>query len=308
VTVTTPQAPAAARAPLVGALMCAGSAAAFGAMAIFAKLAYDADVGVMTLLAVRFVLAAAILWGIYAIRRPAGTLPRGRALLIALGLGAVGYTAQSLLFFSSITRIDAGLAALCLYVFPALVTIGAVALGRDRLDRVRVAALALAFVGLVLILFVGGGGSPDALGVALALGAAVAYTGYILTSETVLSRTEPLGLSALVCTGATVSLIVAGTVSGRLDFGFDPIGWLWLAGIAVVSTVLAIVLFFAGLSRVGPSRASIISTVEPLVTVALAFVIFGEQLSAVQLAGGALVLASVVLLQTLGGDPEPPAA
>jgi drug/metabolite transporter (DMT)-like permease len=310
VTVANPsfQATATGRRSLVGALLCAGSAAAFGAMAIFAKLAYDADVGVLTLLVLRFVLAAPILWAIYAVRRPAGRLPAGRVLLAALGLGAIGYAAQSALFFSSITRIDASLAALCLYVFPALVTIGAVALGRDRLDRVRVAALGLAFAGLVLILLVGGAGSPDPLGVALALGAALAYTAYILTSETVLARTEPLGLSALICTGAAVSLLVAGTGSGKLDLGFDAIGWLWLAGIAAVSTVLAIVLFFAGLSRLGPSRTSIICTVEPLVTVALAFVVFGEQLTAVQLAGGALVLASVVLLQTLGGDPEPPAA
>jgi drug/metabolite transporter (DMT)-like permease len=90
-------------------------------------------------------------------------------------------------------------------------------------------------------------------------------------------------------------------VSGRLSFGFEPIGWLWLAGIVAVSTVAAIVLFFAGLARVGPSRASIISTVEPLVTVSLAFVVFGERLAAIQLLGGALVLASVVLLQLRSG-------
>jgi drug/metabolite transporter (DMT)-like permease len=286
-----PERAAAARVQMVGALLCAGSAAAFGAMAVFGKLAYAAGVGVMTLLVVRFVLATLVLWAIYAARRPAAALPRGRGLLVALGLGAIGYTAQSARFFSSIHRIDAGLAALCLYVFPALVTIGAVMLGRDRLDGVRTAALALAFAGLVLVLFVGGE-SRDGLGVTLALGAAFAYTGYILVSETALTRTEPLGLSALVCTGATASFVVAGVASGSLAFGFDAIGWLWLAAIAVVSTVAAIVLFFAGLSRVGPSRASIISTVEPLVTVVLAFIVFGEQLTAPQLAG----------------DPEPPAA
>jgi drug/metabolite transporter (DMT)-like permease len=298
----------AARTQLVGALMCVGSAAAFGAMAIFAKLAYEAGVAVLTLLVVRFVLAGLMLWGLRAAMRPAQRLPRGRALWLALALGAMGYTAQSALFFTALTRIDASLAALVLYLFPALVTIGAVALGRDRLDPVRVGALLLAFAGLVLILFVGGPGDLDAVGVLLALGSAVAYTGYILTSETVLPRTEPVSLSALVCTGATLSFLTAGLVSGSLDFGFDAIGWLWLLGIAVISTVLAIVLFFAGLGRVGPSRASIISTVEPPITVALAFLIFGEQLSAIQLVGGALVLASVVLLQTLGGDPEPPAA
>jgi drug/metabolite transporter (DMT)-like permease len=99
-------------------------------------------------------------------------------------------------------------------------------------------------------------------------------------------------------------MVVAGAVSGAVDFAFEPIGWLWLAGIAVVSTVVAIALFFAGLRRVGPSRASIISTVEPLVTVGLAFVVFGERLSATQLLGGVLVLAAVVVLQTFGTGPK----
>lgn len=286
--------------------MCAGSAASFGAMGIFGKLAYDAGVGVLTLLLVRFVVAGLILGAANAARRerPRPSLPGRRALLTALGLGAIGYAAQSGLYFTALTRIDAGLTALALYLYPSLVTLGAVALGRDRLDRVRVASLVLAFVGLALVLFVGDPARVDALGVALALGAAVAYTGYILISETVLAdRVDPLALSAFVCAGAAGSFALASAVSGEASFSFDAIGWLWLGAIAVVSTVLAIVLFFGGLARVGPSRTSIISTIEPLVTVGLAALVFGEELTATQLAGGALVLGSVVLLQTLGRHP-----
>jgi drug/metabolite transporter (DMT)-like permease len=281
--------------------MCAGSAASFGAMGIFGKLAYDAGVGVITLLFVRFVLAGLILAVANAARRPRPRMPGRRALLTALGLGAIGYAAQSGLFFTALTRLDAGLTALVLYLYPSLVTLAAVALNRDRLDRVRVISLLLAFVGLTLVLFVGDPARVDTLGVGLALGAALAYTGYILISDTVLSDSvDPLALSALVCGGAAASFAIAATVSGEASFSFDAIGWLWLGAIVVVSTVLAIVLFFGGLARVGPSRASIISTIEPLVTVGLAALVFGEALTAIQLAGGALVLGSVVLLQTLG--------
>jgi drug/metabolite transporter (DMT)-like permease len=156
------------------------------------------------------------------------------------------------------------------------------------------------------VLLVDAPGDLDTLGVTFALAAAAVYTVYILASESVLERTEPLTLAACVCAGGAITYTLAGIVTGKADFGFEAIGWLWLAGIVLVSTVLAIVLFFAGLGIVGPSRASIISTVEPLVTVVLAMIVFGEHLAATQLAGGALVLASVVLLQTLGGDPEPP--
>ncbi|MEA2439969.1 MAG: hypothetical protein QOH76_1393 [Thermoleophilaceae bacterium] len=302
--VAAPQPAVRSRTHLVGAVMCAASAASFGAMAIFGKLAYDAGVGVLTLLVVRFVLAGLILSVANAARRPRPRLRRRRTLLIALGLGAIGYAAQSGLFFTALTRIDAGLTALVLYLYPSLVTLAAVALGRDHLDRVRVASLSLAFLGLALVLFVGDPAHVEPLGVALALGAAVAYTGYILISDTVLSDSvDPLALSALVCVGAAASFGVAAAVSGEASLSFDPIGWVWLAAIVLVSTVLAIVLFFGGLARVGPSRASIISTIEPLVTVTLAFLVFGEELTITQLAGGALVLTSVVLLQTLGRNP-----
>ena len=73
-------------------------------------------------------------------------------------------------------------------------------------------------------------------------------------------------------------------------------GWGWLAGIAVVSTVAAVSLFFAGLKRVGPTTASILSTVEPVVTVVLAFRVFGELLGPFQLLGGAFVIAAVLVL------------
>jgi drug/metabolite transporter (DMT)-like permease len=295
--------PKARDARMVGALMCAASGAAFGGLAIFGKLAYDAGVGVLTLLVVRFALAALVLSVAARVRRSTSSRPARRVLLIALALGAVGYASQAGLFFGALTRIDAGLTALVLYVYPALVTIAAVALGRDRLDRVRVASLALAFVGLALVLVVGDPGDVDALGVAMALGAAIAYTAYILVSETVLADANPLRLSALVCTGAATAFALVALVSGKASFSFEPEGWLWLAALALVSTVLAVVLFFGGLARVGPSRASIISTVEPLVTVVLAFIVFGEQLTVTQITGGAVVLASVVLLQTRGAHP-----
>src|SRR3954465_7929608 len=89
---------------LAGAAMCAGSAASFGAMGIFGKLAYDAGVGVLTLLVVRFALATLLLGAANALRRPRPRLPGRRAVLMALGLGAIGYAAQSGLYFSALTR------------------------------------------------------------------------------------------------------------------------------------------------------------------------------------------------------------
>src|SRR5439155_10085122 len=97
-------------------------------------------------------------------------------------------------------------------------------------------------------------------------------------------------------TGAVFTLGLVAVVSGALDLGFDGIGWLWLTCAALVSTVGAVVLFFAGMSRVGPSSAAILSTVEPVVTVSLVFLTFHEALGAVQLLGAAAVLGAAVIV------------
>ena len=282
-----------------GTLLCLGSAAAFGAMAIFGKLAYDEGASVGTLLAVRFALAAVLFWALVAAR---GGLAEVRALSrrdlgLGLALGGVGYAAQAGCYFAALERIDASLLALVLYSFPAMVAVAAAFLGRERLDARRLAALGLALGGIALVVAGAGAGALDPAGAVLGLMAAVVYSTYILVSEPVAGRLRPLVLCALVCTGAAVSLTAGSALLGALRPGEVTLaGWGWLACIAVVSTVVAISLFFAGLPRVGSTSASILSTLEPLVTVTLAFLVFAETLAVIQVAGGMLVLGAVLVL------------
>jgi drug/metabolite transporter (DMT)-like permease len=282
-----------------GTLLCLGSATAFGAMAVLGKLAYDAGATVGTLLAVRFLLAAALFWALVLGGEAARELRalRGSDVAVGLGLGACGYAIQAGCYFTALERIDASLLSLLLYTFPAMVAVAAVALGRERMDARRVGALVLASGGLALVVAGAGTGALDPLGAALGLGAAVVYTTYILVSEGVVGRMTPRLLSALVCTGAAASLTAGSALLGQLRPGeLTAAGWGWLACLAVVSTVAAVSLFFAGLERVGPTTASILSTAEPVVTVLLAFLVFGELLGPLQLLGGALVLAAVLVL------------
>lgn len=281
-----------------GILLCMVSACGFGLMAIFAKEAYAAGVGASALLTVRFVLAAAVLWAIVGVRGPA--LPGRRVLLMGLALGAVGYAAEARLFFTALEHIDASLAALLLYVYPALVFGGAVALRRERATRPKVGALVLATAGTILVLAGGGAGALDGLGVALGLAAAATYAAYVLAAHAVVPRSDPFVLSATIMTGAALTYVVASAVGGGIALGFRTTGWAMIVAIALASTVLPVGALLLGLARVGPSTASIVSTVEPLVTVGLAVALFGEALAPVQLAGGALVLSAVAALQVGG--------
>jgi len=104
-----------------------------------------------------------------------------------------------------------------------------------------------------------------------------------------------LPMSAVVIASAASVFVIATVVRGPHWPG-TVAGWLAVAGIALFSTVLAITLYFAGLERIGPVRASTLSTVEPLCTVLLAAWVLDESIAPVQLAGGALILAAAVLI------------
>jgi drug/metabolite transporter (DMT)-like permease len=288
----------------VGAIYCLLSAIAFGAMAVFGKLAYDDGVTVGDLLLVRFGVAAVVMLAIVRWRGGFGPMSRGTALA-AFGMGAIGYAAQSASYFAALDRIDASLLALILYVYPVLVMVGAVALGRERWSGRRLGALSLALLGIVLVLTGSAAGRFDWLGAGLGLTAALVYTAYILTGERVLVGASSLTLTALVCCGAATTYAVATALRGgptSLDAGLTA--WVWLLTLALVSTVAAILLFFAGLARVGPSVAAILSVLEPVVTIGLAAAVFSESLSSGQLFGGLLVLAAVVVVQWTGHLPR----
>jgi drug/metabolite transporter (DMT)-like permease len=281
-----------------GTVLVLLSGAAFGAMAVFGRLAFENGATVGTLLAARFVLAAAIWWVVLLGTRAAELRSLNcRDTVLALGLGACGYAAQAGGYFTALERMDASVLSLLVYTYPAVVGVAAVALGRERLDGRRVLALACASGGLALVLAGAGTGALDPLGTVLGIGTALVYSAYILTGERLAARMPPRILSALVCTGAATTLTAGAALLGQLHpAAVTSGGWGWIACLAVVSTVGAVSLFFAGLPRVGPTAAAILSTVEPLTTVVLVMIVFGEVLQPVQVLGGALVLSAVLVL------------
>ena len=265
-------------------------------MAIMARVAYASGVDTTTLLALRFGIAAGILLAVAFAR--AEPWPRGRTLAALLALGALGYGAQSLAFFSALTLAPASLVALLLYLYPALVALLSAWLLRERLSRGKLAALAIALVGTALT--IGPAGSASPLGVALGIAAAAIYAVYIVTGSRVTAHVPPQTMATIVIAAAGAVFVVAALARGPTWPG-TAAGWLAAFGIAAFSTVGAIVLFFAGLERVGPTRASVLSTVEPVCTVVLAAIFLGESVAPWQLLGGALILAAVVMLARASG-------
>lgn len=271
------------------------ASAGFGTLAIFGKFAEEAGLNTTTLLTYRFLLGTALLWVALAAWGRARLLP-GRKLRIALGLGVL-YAAFSALFFWGLLFVPAGVAGITFYTFPVFVYALSVTVLDERLSPRKLGALVLALAGVFLI--VGGDGSGiDLFGVGLVLLAAFGYACYITGSRAALASIEATVFAGTALIGTALSFLGFGLVSGRLVVPAGSDQWLLIFGIAVVGTALPLLLYAGGLDRVEASRASIISTSEPVVTVLLGIVLLGELLTPVVVAGGALVLAGVVLIQT----------
>lgn len=286
----------------VGTILCILSACSYGATGIFGKLAFDEGLTVTGLLAARFSIAAIVLWLLVA-ALGRGSRPSRRGAAAGIALGVVAYSAQTGLFFLALTRLDAGLAVLLVYIAPVLVAIAAVAFGREQLSRAQLAAVVVAVCGTALVATGGGLGKVDGLGMAFAFGCAVAFTAYMLLSHAVVGRVNPVALSASVCTGCALSFLTAAGASGHLPIHTTGKGWLLVGALALFSTVIAVTTLAAGTARVGPSTATILATFEPVIATILAVIILGERLAALQVVGGLLVLASALIVSVRRKTP-----
>jgi drug/metabolite transporter (DMT)-like permease len=252
------------------------------------------------------VLAAAGMWGLALVLGQNPLRFEPKRLLALFGLGAVVYTAQSLTFFTALQTLAASLCVLIVYIYPSLVVIAGWLFLRRSVTRWHVLALAGSFAGLVLL--VGGAQLQVAWGLVFAVAAPMIYTAYILLSEGVMSRVPAVGASAVIMSGAGLAFCVIAGVEGELRLPASSSGWFVVLALALVPTMIAISTFLAGLPRVGAARASLLSTWEPVVTVVLAVILFGDRFSIVQALGGVLILAAVVMQAGRGGQSEAAAA
>lgn len=286
---------------LAGTALALLSATSFGVLPVLTKVVYDDGADPFGVLAVRFTLAGLLLLLLARVRGQA--LPRGRRLAALLALGAGGYALQSLCYFLALERISAGLTALLLYAHPAVV-VGLVAVLARRVPRpLSLVCVGVAGVGTVLTIGPVGGG--QAAGVALGLTAAVVYSLYIVLGSRVTSgSTDHLATSATVLLAcASVYLGLAAATRPALPSSLPA--WLALLGVALIGTVVAVTAFFAAMSRLGPADTAVVSTFEPVVSVGVAALALGERLGPVQVVGGVLVLAAVVVLARTVEEPSP---
>lgn len=275
---------------LTGIFLIIISAASFGTLAIFGRFAYAEGMDTFTVLFLRFGLSASFMVLMLILRKE--PFPRGRVLAQLIGMGGIGYGLQSFLYMTAIKYASAGLVALLLYLYPFFVAILSMIFLNEKPTRVKAIALLLALVGAALTV---GPVSGQLIGALMAITAALVYSIYIIVGSNVMRHVSAFQSS-------TVIFASAGAVYGALtfvngaNFPQTSSGWLVILGIVLLSTVIPVVTFLAGLERVGPTNAAMLSTIEPIVTVLLATWLFGDKLLPIVLVGGFLILIAVVIL------------
>jgi drug/metabolite transporter (DMT)-like permease len=158
------------------------------------------------------------------------------------------------------------------------------------------ACLVIAVIGTALT--AGQVSSGSWLGVALMFGASTWYTGYILISSKIVSRAGSFTSLTYVMVGAAVAHLLIFAIL-RPALPEDATGWLAIGGAAIISTILAMGFFFAGVSRIGPGEAAVFSTIEPVVSIAVGVIALNEQLTMVRFIGALCVLVGVAVLAQL---------
>jgi drug/metabolite transporter (DMT)-like permease len=310
---TTARAPAAptTRSPLFGFGVVLGSAALFGMLGPLARFAYDAgmDPGAFVAWRALIGLMGLSVYVAWRVRRGATRLVRLGALstrtrVMLMLAGVTGFT-LNLAMFIAFDRITVALALLGFYTYPAMVAVINVLLGRERLDRARVVALVLAIAGMVAVvasqLDPDGGIRLDVLGVALALGAALSQTVFVVISRDGYSDvpTEQ-AMSVIMATTIVGSLLLAligGSATALLHPLHVPSVFPLLLFTGIVAAAIPSLAFLTGIRLIGGTRAGILMLFEPVVGVALAAWLLQEALVPIQLAGAVAILAAAVVLQ-----------
>jgi drug/metabolite transporter (DMT)-like permease len=288
-----------------GVVLVLAATAGFASLGTLAGLAYQAGMSSSTFVMLRAALGAAILGGLVASRpalRPSSRLvpPRQRAMLaLAVGLNGI----FNLALFGAFALATVPIALALYFTYPVLVALASVALGRERFTLARATGVALAPAGVALLLVerLAGPGDAGPLGIALAVSAAGLQAAYMVTARSGFPAVSAeLAITIILAGGAVMAaLLVAATASAHPVAGWaaDPAAWLTVLTAAVVGTAAAKVWVLKGLRLLGGTRTSVLMLGEPLGGILLAAIVLRQPLTALEAAGGALIVVAAILAQ-----------
>lgn len=292
-------APAAPAGLVSGLAIAVIGAVLFSTKAVVAKLLYRYHIDAVTLIAFRMlfslpVFAAVAIWQMR-VGPPLSKQDRWRLV----GLGLVGYYLSSFLDFLGLQYISVGLERLILFLTPTFVLLVTALVFKRRIGGAQCAALALSYCGIVLVFVhdLAGGKGSTVLGSLFVLGSAISYAIYLLFTGEMVQRIGSLRLVAYAMCVSSAACILQFFVLRPASVLIQPAPVYWLSLVnGVLCTILPVFMTMIAVQRIGAATASQAGMIGPVSTLFLGALILGEQITAIQLAGTALVIAGIYML------------
>lgn len=232
-------------------------------------------------------------------RGPAQLRVPGRDLSQMLWLGVLGVAASNYFYYLAIQRTSVATAIILQYTAPVWVLLYAVVRGMQKATAKRVAAVALALLGIALVIGVVGSSQfrLDRLGVTAALIAAFSFTFYNVAGHSVLARYDRWIVLFYVILSASLFWLIINPPWKILAAHYSAAQWLFLFVFSLISVLGAFAFYFAGLQHLEPTRAIVVSCLEPVFSIVIAAMALGEVIRPIQGIGIALVLGAILLVQ-----------
>jgi drug/metabolite transporter (DMT)-like permease len=271
------------------------SAFSFGSISVLTVLITGAGVSLITAMAWRYVIAALLLAVVCDLRQ-VRRLQRKRILQLLL-IGGFGQALITYLSLRALDFIPVGPLAFLFYTYPAWVALLAAIRKTERLTPVRIFALALALIGVTIMV---GGPMAERLnpvGVVLAVASALIYSVYLPTLEHVQEGVPALISTFFLIAGAAIAFGIVALVNQDVLIPAQRHIWTNITILAFVSTVIAFASLIKGLAVLGPVRTSIIATVEPFFTAILGALVLGSQFNIATIIGGILIAAAILTIE-----------
>lgn len=225
-------------------------------------------------------------------------LPKADILRLLI-LGVLGVAASNYFYYLAIQRTNVAIAIIVQYTAPVWVLLYMVMRGLQRATAQRVVAVALALTGIVLVIGIVGSGSVhlDALGVTAAMAAAFSFAFYNVAGHSILARYDRWTVLLYVTGSTALFWIVVNPPWKIVAAHYSGVEWLFLLVFSLVSVLAPFSLYFAGLQHLEPTRAIVVSCLEPVFSIVIAAIVLGEVMRPLQTVGIVLVLAATVVVQ-----------
>lgn len=278
-----------------GILFAILASVAFGLMPIFAKFAYQNGSNPTTVLVFRFSIAAVILF-VYLLITKVSIKVTKKQFLYLFFTGFFGYTITTQTLFMSYNYLGVGLATTLHFVYPAFVCIFEYILFKKLMSKNKLASLIFAGIGAyALIAFENN--TLSVLGVVLAIISGISYAGnIIMLALEELKDVDNRVVTMYLSFGAGVGMILYGLINNSLVMTFTVNLVSSYMLISVVSTILSIILLLKGIELIGASSASILGTFEPIVSIIMGVILFGEHLTLALILGTIFIIISTIIL------------